>query len=297
MRLDQIHLRDPFVLTAYGEYCMYGTGACVFSQDILQMTAYRSSDLRNWTAQCVSVDMTGIGASGDFWAPDVFAYQGRYYLFLTLSAAGRKRGTYVFVSDTPWGKFSPVSVFSVTPPEKQCLDATLYLEDGIPYLLYSWEWLEAGSGKIYIRRMKEDLSACVGEEHELLDAEQSGACVKIGCEWNGGSVEGYVTDSPALYKTSGGRYLLMWSSFGEAGYHISLAVSDRLFGPYRQEKHLFCEDGGHAMIFRTYGGDDYISFHTPNAPPDERPVFYAVTEQGNSFVLSEKYPCGEKESQ
>ena len=34
----------------------------------------------------------------DFWAPDVYEYEGRYYLFTTFSNAGVKRGTSILVS-------------------------------------------------------------------------------------------------------------------------------------------------------------------------------------------------------
>ena len=285
MELGQIHLRDPFVLADGDGYYLYGTGEHRLEGEVLHMTAYRSSDRLHWMAQPVRVCMHGIGATGDFWAPDVFCYCGRYYMFLTLCAKGRKRGTYVFMSDAPAGDYVPVSSAPVTPPEKQCLDATLYVEDGVPYLLYSWEWLEAGSGKIFLRRMKPDLSGCTGKAFELLDARESGVSECIEGMYGGARVSGYVTDSPVLYRHTEGEYLLLWSTFCKHGYCIALASCDNLCGRYRQEKLLFSEDGGHAMIYKTREGEQLISFHVPNKPPNERPVFYGIREREKSIVL------------
>ena len=77
----------------------------------------------------------------------------------------------------------------------------------------------------------------------------------------------------------------LWSTFGEKGYNIAIASSDSLYGAYQQEKLLFEDDGGHAMIFDTFQGERKISFHMPNTVPNERPQFYSVSERGNTLEL------------
>ncbi len=44
----------------------------------------------------------------DFWAPDVYEYEGRYYLFTTFSNAGVKWELSILVSDSPKGPFTPL---------------------------------------------------------------------------------------------------------------------------------------------------------------------------------------------
>lgn len=286
MKLTDIHLRDPFVLPCGNIYYLYGTKSIRQEGGFLQMSVYSSADLEDWTEHYAQIDLSDhFWADADFWAPDVFLYRGKYYMFLSCIGGGRKRGTHVFVSDTPTGTFMPVSPDPITPRDRQCLDATLYVEDGVPYLLYSWEWLEIGSGKIMICRLTDDLTARLDDGIELLDARNSGVSVEIeGC-FRGKSVSGFVTDSPLLYKTKAGKYLLLWSTFGEKGYNIAIASSDSLYGAYQQEKLLFEDDGGHAMIFDTFQGERKISFHMPNTVPNERPQFYSVSERGNTLEL------------
>lgn len=64
----------------------------------------------------------------DFWAPDVYEYEGRYYLFATFSNAGVKRGTSILVSDSPKGPFTPLVNKAITPSGWMCLDGSLYID-------------------------------------------------------------------------------------------------------------------------------------------------------------------------
>ena len=286
MKLSQIHVRDPFVLPVDGVYYLYGTIRGTRRGDTMEFPAYTSRDLTEWEETKITLDFSnGFWADSDFWAPDVFLWRGKYYLFLSCIAEGRKRGTHIFVSDSPTGIFTPVSPDPTTPRDRQCLDATLYVEDGVPYLLYSWEWLEVGNGRIVISRLSDDLTERLDDGVEILDAFSSGISNEISGLRRGEKVSGYVTDSPLIYKTKSGRYLLLWSTFGDNGYNIAVAASDSLTGKYRHEKLLFDGDGGHAMLFNTFEGEKKISFHLPNSSPLERPCLRAVTELENTLVI------------
>lgn len=286
MKLSQINVRDPFVLPAGGTYYLYGTIGGTRRGDTIEFPVYTSDDLSDWEETKMTLDFSnGFWADSEFWAPDVFFWRGRYYLFLSCTAEGRKRGTHVFASDSPTGVYKPVSSDPITPRDSQCLDATLYVEDGIPYLLYSREWLEVGNGRIVLSRLNDDLTERLDEGVEILDARSSGISNAITGTYCGEKVSGYVTDSPLLYKTKEGKYLLLWSTFADNGYAIAVASSDSLKGRYRHEKLLFDRDGGHAMLFDTFEGERKISFHVPNSPPEERPCFYTVTEKENMLEI------------
>ena len=67
---------------------------------------YTSKDLRHWQAPVtVFTPPAGFWADRDFWAPEIHAYRGKFYLFGTLSAERAKRGTQLFVADGPLGPF------------------------------------------------------------------------------------------------------------------------------------------------------------------------------------------------
>lgn len=286
MKLTDINVRDPFVLPVGTTYYLYGTAEGRRLGETMEFPVYLSCDLEEWEESKLTLDFSGgFWADSDFWAPDVFLRNGRYYLFLSCIADGRKRGTHVFASDSPTGIFKPVSSDPITPRDRQCLDATLYVENGVPYLLYSWEWLEAGNGKIVLSRLSDDLTERLDDGVEIYDAYSSGVSKEITGTFRGEKVSGYVTDSPLIYKTKEGKYLLLWSTIGENGYNIAVAASDSLTGKYRHEKLLFDGDGGHAMIFDTFGGERKLSFHSPNSSPEERPCFLSVQEKENTLVL------------
>jgi Glycosyl hydrolases family 43 len=76
------------------------------------------------------------------WAPEVHHYEGRYYLFVTLTSSqplstppGRppnvRRGTEILVADRPVGPFTPLGRGSMTPRDWMALDGTFVLEDGV----------------------------------------------------------------------------------------------------------------------------------------------------------------------
>ncbi len=289
MKLSEINARDPFVLPVGNTYYMYGTVKGTRRGEAMEFPVYYSSDLKEWEASKITLDFSdGFRADSDFWAPDVFFLRGKYYMFLTCSGKGKKRGTYVFASKTPTGIFKPVSPDPITPGDRQCLDATLYMEDGVPYLLYAWEWLEVGNGKIVLSRLSDDLTKRLDDGVIIYDAYSSGISREISGTYRGEKVSGYVTDAPLIYKTKGGKYLLLWSTFSDNGYSIAVAASDSLSGKYRHEKLLYERDGGHAMIFHTFGGEQFISFHSPNSPPEERPFFYALSEWDNMLKIENK---------
>ena len=94
---------------------------------------------------------------------------------------------------------------------------------------------------------------------------------------------GLVTDGPFLWRTADGTLLCLWASFSEGGYTQALAVSDTgdLDGRFTQVEPLFRRDGGHGMVFRALDGQLYLTLHSPNANPQERPHFYPLREAGS----------------
>ncbi len=286
MKLCEMNLRDPFVLPVNGVYYLYGTAAGRRTEDGMEFPVYRSYNLTDWTELTFTLVLpSGFWADSDFWAPDVFMRQGKFYMLISCIGEGRKRGTHVFSSASPAGPFLPVSPDPITPPEMQCLDATLFEEEGVLYLLYSREWLETENGEIGLCRISDDLTQRFDEGEIIFDACKSGVSAKITGKFRGKTVSGFVTDSPLLYKTEGGKYLLLWSTIGENGYNIAVAASDSLYGEYKHEKLLFDGDGGHAMLFRTFAGEQKISFHCPNESPNERPCFRSVREREDQLEL------------
>ncbi|HET7536907.1 MAG TPA: family 43 glycosylhydrolase [Candidatus Didemnitutus sp.] len=259
------------------------------------VVAYTSKDLETWTGPTVVFETpAGWWADRGIWAPEMHAYQGKYYLFLTFDSNHAfpeqwrdwlprvKRGSQVLVADSPMGPFRPFANAPTLPEDMMTLDGTLWVEDGVPYMVFCHEWVQIKDGTVDMIRLKDDLSATVGEPKRLFDGSDAAWSLKsetYGC---------HVTDGPWLYRTQGGKLLLLWSSGGKTGYTTGVAVSDsgKLAGPWRQHTDaLFTADGGHPMLFRRFDGQLMLALHSPNRTPDEREHFLEVDEVKDDLVL------------
>lgn len=276
MKREEIRIRDPFVLPYEEKYYLFGTGTPQ-QEDInegRQFWCYISKDLENWSKPVCCFDAPkDFWGEKNFWAPEVHLYNGKFYMLASFYAEGRNRATQALVADKPEG---PYRVFGqpLTPPEWMSLDGTLYIEDGVPYLVFCHEWLQVGDGEIAAIPLKKDLSAVDGEATVLFRASESGWAEPITV----GDISGIVTDGPWFVREDG-KLLMLWSSFHGGAYAVGVSVSEsgKLHGPWKHsDKLLFSKDGGHCMLFRGFDGKTYCSLHRPNVSPMERPVFLEV---------------------
>ena len=91
-------LRDPFVLVEDGVYYMYGTGWIMYKNT--------SGDLSGPWEGPYRVVETPSDFKADYWAPEVYKYNGKYWLFTSYIAVGNEfHGITVFSSDSPEGPF------------------------------------------------------------------------------------------------------------------------------------------------------------------------------------------------
>ena len=237
-------------------------------------SVYRSEDLEYFSEPVTVLDGSAIGfwADKDFWAPEVHKYNGRYYLFGSCRSDTRNRATQIFVCDTPDGTFVPLGE-PTTPSEWECLDGTFWVEDGVPYMIFSHEWTQVGDGEIWAVPLREDLSAPSGEPFLLFKASDNPHVSSIRTSRRADKC--YVTDGPFLYKNEGDPTLRMiWSSFYDGRYLVLDAESDSLHGEWRHGTSRFDFDGGHAMIFERLDGKRMISLHAPNRADLERAAFF-----------------------
>lgn len=287
MNIRDIQIRDPFVYVEDGKYYLYGST----DHDIWRgaghgFNCYVSRDLENFDCAGNIFDRPqGYWGKYNFWAPEMHVYKGKYFLFASFKADGVCRGTAVLKSDSPTGPFRPWSERALTPDDWECLDGTLYVEDGAPYLVFCHEWVQVGDGEICAVKLSDDLSEAVGEPKLLFKASEAKWVKAIR---HSSGITGYVTDGPNMYKAPDGRLFMLWSSIAPTGYAIDAAVSESgsLFGPWKQhEKPLFGQDGGHGMIFKDLNGKLLLTIHQPNHTPDERAKFFELAYRDGELKL------------
>lgn len=284
--LDEIQIRDPFVVAdpATREYLLYGTTG--FGEAVHGGFLVRSSrDLVNWSEATPALRREDWpkGATS-FWAPEVVAYHGRWYLFGSYMHGTEivrpdRRYTRIDVADSPRGPFRPLSGGPITPDGWWSIDGTLHVEsDGTPWMVFVREWLQTTDGEMHALPLARDLTHPAGESRLLFRASE--AAWSRPQTW--GEFSGYrVTDGPWVHRTATGELLMLWSSFGTGGYATGVArsASGTILGPWLQTREpLVSADGGHAMLFKTFAGSLMMAFHSPNRPPLERARIVEVQE-------------------
>ena len=306
MKMKDIHLRDPYILTDDGKYYMYGTrmNAERFKELGYGFDVYESDDLENWEESVAFAPPAGFWGDLDFWAPEVHKYKGKYYMFASFYRKDKSinRGTQILVSDSPKGPFVPHSDGAVTPSDWMCLDGTLYVDkNDKPYMVFCHEWVQIRDGEMCIMPLTDDLRAAAGEPKTIFKASEPSWSNGYKADWLLDAVsipaenstakitetKCYVTDGPFLYRTKGGRLLMTWSSFSGGAYCVGLAYSDNgeIDGNWiHDDRMLFEADGGHGMIFET-DGKLYFTYHQPNNAPLERPHFVEIEEKDDTLFV------------
>ena len=275
---EEIRIRDPFILTDIENKCYYMYGTTALESESLHAGAtfsvYKSLDLENFEGPKIIFDGKRIGfwADRDFWAPEVHKWEGKYYLFGSCKAEGKCRATHIFVSDTPDGEYLPVSDKPITPEGWECLDGTLYVEDGRPYIVFCHEWVEVKDGEIWAMELSKDLTYAISDPFMLFRASDNPNVSEL--ESGSGN---YVTDGPFLY-SDGNKLCMIWSSFYKGKYLVLDAESDFIRGEWTHGGSRFDFDGGHAMIFDSLEGERLISLHSPNRAGLERAAFYKIKD-------------------
>ncbi len=277
MKLDEIYIRDPFILNDNGKYYLYGTRGEEYVGKYTGLDVFMSDDLENWSKPKVCfTPPDDFWGTVDAWAPEVHKYNGKYYCFVSFKSETRTRATHILVSDSPEGPFVPNSTEPVTPREWECLDGTLYVDDDSnPYMIFCHEWSQIRIGEICAVRLDKNLKKAVGNPIVLLKADApswaDGIDMPIG--------RAFVTDGPFVYRGESGKLLMLWSSFAEGNYVEAVASSDNgeITGKWTtSEKLLFEKDGGHGMLFKSNDNRLMFVMHFPNIFTKERPLINEV---------------------
>lgn len=292
MKNKDLQIRDPFVLPVQEKqlYYLFGSTDKNIWGEGTGFDLYISRDLEEWEGPFPAFRPDeNFFAKRNFWAPEVHSYKGSFYMLATFRRTDNELlGTAILAADRVEGPYLPHSSGPVTPAEWACLDGTLHVDAvGEPWMVFCHEWTQTGDGEICAMRLNPDLRGAAGEPVRLFSASQAPWTERLASkstpEW-----AVYVTDGPFLYRDAEGRLLMLWASFADNRYAQGVAVSHsgEVTGPWvHQPEPLYRENGGHGMLFRTFGGELMLALHAPNRTPEERPLFLPVAE-GSSGGLS-----------
>lgn len=298
-----IRIRDPYVYadTGHGVYLLYAQSGNRAGSGFTGVEAYCSRDLVHWQPPRPVLTLPRDAGIVSVWAPEMHPYNGRYYLFVTLTyrrtlaqekpvarpdwPAMHVRGTHIFAADDPLGPFVPLRNGSHTPAEWMALDGTLWVEQGTPYMVFCHEWVQTVDGTMDYVRLTADLSRTLGTPSLMFTASDApGASQAPGAS--------KVTDGCFLYRSPrSSRLFMIWSTFiPGSGYCVILARSESggIAGPWTQQRAIYTGNGGHGMLFHTFDGRLIMALHQPNTGTRERLHLFEMTDDGEALAVREE---------
>jgi xylan 1,4-beta-xylosidase len=244
---------DPSVIRVGDEYWATATT----SEWAPLFPLLRSRDLVNWEHAGNIFQRRPDWAVGNFWAPELFQHQGRFFLYYV----GRKRGGPLSLAVAtaekitgPWTDHGPL-----IGQEMGSIDAFPVVDkDGARYMI----WKEDGNSRnqptpLWIQKMSDDGLKLVGEMKELFRNDVT---------WENNLVEG-----PAVIQRGDYWYLFYAANAccGRAcSYGQGVARARKLLGPwekYAKNPIVLGNDKwkcpGHGTLVRDPEGRDWFLYH------------------------------------
>lgn len=298
--MDEINIRDPFILKAEGKWFLYGTRAATAWTLADGFDVYSSLDGSHWEGpKEIFHKPEKFWADREFWAPECVSYHGKYYLIATFGAASKK-GIQILVSDRPDGTFELLTEKPITPEEWACLDGTLYTEEEHPVLIFSHSVPEERKGAICAMTLKDDLTGPLEYEKNTKTPKIHVLFYTADAPWTrpipfakkefGVDGDAYFSDGPYVVRDQeNGSLVMIWSSWGDAGYSMGMSRSPlgTIAGPWIPDRFPFIQGGGHGMLFTDKNGLSTLVYHSPNTFGEERTVLQRISLHSNQMAVSE----------
>lgn len=227
---------DPYVLNDGGTYYLYATTDPGYGYRVSS-----STDLVNWQNVGYCAIKGDIIGEGSFWAPEVYKYNGKYYMLYSTD-----EHLALAVADSPTGPFKKTSDSYLL--DCNCIDGHLMFDDDGSIYLYMAYWGETGE-EIWGCKMTADLKAMPETFTQLTSCKDD---------------EGGVNEGPFMLKYNG-KYYLTYSVNGytDKNYAVKLAVSDSPLGKYENKGTILEKSGplvgtGHHSFTTSPDGSELI---------------------------------------
>ncbi len=305
---------DPSVIRLGKDYWATATS----SEWGPQFPILSSPDLVNWKIVGAIFPKRPAWAVGNFWAPEISEYQGRYFVYYV----GRKKdgplSVAVASADKPEGPYTDHG--PLVSQDAGSIDPMAVTDEKGERCLV---WKEDGNSRklptvIWAQKLSDDGASLVGERKEL---------IRNDAPWEGAVVEG-----PFVLRR-GERFYLFYSGSGCCGrgcaYAMGVARSRSLFGPWEKNpanpilagnEHWRCPGHGsivtddrgryfllyHAyedktFVFTgrqmlldevTFGGDDWPTINGGQGPSTGAPSPFGITQTGTDRSFFDAFTTG-----
>ncbi|RHJ81537.1 family 43 glycosylhydrolase [Parabacteroides sp. AM08-6] len=254
---QHIYLADPTIFYENGTYYLYGTGG----DSNFGFQVYTSKDLKSWEGPKGASNGYALkkgdsfGTKG-FWAPQVFRYNGKYYMAYTADEF-----IAIASSDSPLGPFRQHKIEKL-PAEIKQIDPYVFFDDDGKIYLYHVRLTEGN--RLFVAELNKDLTAI--KEGTLKE------CISATENWeNTQQAEWPVSEGPTILKEDGVYYFFYSTNdFRNIDYAVGYATSKSPYGPWKKyegnpiiSRRLLKHNGtGHGDIFKDDKGQLRYVFHT-----------------------------------
>jgi len=243
---------DPFIYREGDTYYLYATAS---DHGLLVWT---SKDLVNWQNRGLAFARSASTWSRQqFWAPEMFAHHGKYYLHFTALGENNARRIVLAEGTSPLGPFAELKA-PWFDPGKGTIDSHVFKDTDGKLYLYSVD-LDRPDRKcfeIHVRTVSDD----------LVPQKDFTFCITPSQEWEGK----VVNEGPFVFKHKD-TYVLTYSANGyfDPNYSIGMATAKSPLGPWtkqpdpilRRNKYV-SGPGHHCFIDSPDHKELFIAYHT-----------------------------------
>ncbi|MGB7160914.1 MAG: glycoside hydrolase family 43 protein [Tepidisphaeraceae bacterium] len=253
-----IEIADPFIFREGGTYYLYGTAAGD------GLFVWTSADLVNWTNRGHAFKRTpDTWSRRDFWAPELFKHDGKYYLHFTALGGRekdrRQRRVVLAEGESPLGPFKEIKAPWFDGVDRPVIDGHVFRDLEGQLYLYSVHLDSPPKQKcfeIHVRKLDE----------KLQPALETTMCISPSQEWEGE----LVNEGPFVLR-HGDTYLLTWSAnpYWDRNYSVGIATATSPLGPWtkstsgpilKPSDHV-SGPGHHSFIESPDGKELFIAYH------------------------------------
>src|SRR5688572_28697961 len=272
------YFADPFVLRWGDAFFAYGTGDPAEQRIAGEASVFqvlRSPDLAEWSLVGHALVPATEQLTNAYWAPEVAAANGRFFLYYSTAPAGRDElhRLRVATASDPHGPFNDSG--AVLPPtEAFCIDAHPFRDpkDNRWYLFFAKDFFEDRTGTgLAVAPLQPDL---------LRTAEPARVVVRANADWqiyernrrlyDRDWAAWHTVEGPSVVEHSG-RYYCFYSggNWQTRDYGVSFAVADHPLGPWQHAPEIG------PVVLREKSGDVLGPGHNS----------YAVTPDGVEMLV------------